>query len=113
MARYIDADKLSEMIQHKADTLIASKEAFLYVAGWLNFLPAADVVPRAEVEKAKEEIARKIFDAIEAALFIYEREHSAFGSSEYVKYFDISLRDEIETFKKKYLPGGEDDEGEG
>ena len=51
MARYIDADKLSEMIQHKADTLIAGKETFLYVAKWLELLPGADVVARSECEK--------------------------------------------------------------
>lgn len=51
MARYIDADKLSEMIQHKADTLIEGKEAFLYVAKWLELIPGADVVERSECEK--------------------------------------------------------------
>ena len=44
MSRYIDADKMKEMIEAKADTLIEGKEAFLYVAKWLDFLPSADVV---------------------------------------------------------------------
>lgn len=51
MSRYIDADKLSEMIQAKADTLIEGKEAFLYVAKWLELLPPADVV---EVVRCKD-----------------------------------------------------------
>ena len=46
MARYIDADKLKEMIEAKADTLIDGKEAFLYIAKWLDLLPPADVVVR-------------------------------------------------------------------
>lgn len=49
MARYIDMDKLSEMIEARAEQLIEGKDAFLYVAKWLNLLPEADVVPRAEV----------------------------------------------------------------
>ena len=44
MNRYIDADALTRMIEAKADTLIEGKEAFLYVAKWLEFLPSADVV---------------------------------------------------------------------
>ena len=44
MARYYDIDKLADMIQAKADTLIDGKEAFLYVAKWLEVLPPADGV---------------------------------------------------------------------
>jgi hypothetical protein len=40
-------DKLKQMIEARADTLIEGKEAFLYVAKWLDSLPAADVVPAA------------------------------------------------------------------
>lgn len=54
MARYYNIDKLKEMIEAKADTLIEGKEAFLYVARWLNLLTTADVVPRAEVEGLRE-----------------------------------------------------------
>lgn len=44
MARYIDADRLVEMIYARAEMLFEGKEAFFYVAGWLNKLPTADVV---------------------------------------------------------------------
>ena len=54
MPRYIDADKLSEMIRTKADTLIEGKEAFDYVAKWLDLLPAADVVERKRGENISE-----------------------------------------------------------
>lgn len=54
MPRYYDKDKLKEMIEAKADTLIEGKEAFLFVAKWLDLLPPADVVPRAEVEDLRE-----------------------------------------------------------
>lgn len=53
MARYYDMDKLKEMIEAKADTLIKGKEVFLYVAKWLDLLPAADVVPKSEGEWRK------------------------------------------------------------
>lgn len=43
MSRFIDADKLKEMIEAKADTLIEGKQAFLYVAKWLDLLPTSDV----------------------------------------------------------------------
>lgn len=43
MERYYDMDKLSEMIEAKADTMLTGKEIFHYIAKWLNLLPAADV----------------------------------------------------------------------
>ena len=44
MARYYDLDKLSKLIEAKADTMLEGKGAMLYVAKWLNLLPTADVV---------------------------------------------------------------------
>ena len=43
MPRYYDIDKLKELIEAKADTVIDGKVEFLYVAKWLDLLPAADV----------------------------------------------------------------------
>ena len=43
MSRYIDVDKLSEMIEARAKTLVEGKEAFYYIANWFNKLPPADV----------------------------------------------------------------------
>lgn len=43
MSRYIDADKLSEMIEARGKMLVEGKEAFYYIANWLNKLPPADV----------------------------------------------------------------------
>lgn len=51
MARYYDLDKLSKLIEAKADTMLEGKGAMLYVAKWLNLLPTADVV---EVKDCKE-----------------------------------------------------------
>lgn len=51
MSRYIDADILIGMIEAKADTLIQGKEAFQYIAKWIELLPKADVV---EVVRCKE-----------------------------------------------------------
>lgn len=44
MPRYYDIDKLKEMLEAKADTLIEGKEAFHYVAKWLELLPPSDAV---------------------------------------------------------------------
>ncbi len=54
MARYIDLDKLSKLIEAKADTMLEGKGAMLYVAKWLNLLPTAEVE---EVRHAKWEIS--------------------------------------------------------
>ena len=56
MPRYYDIDKLKQMIGAKADTIIEGKEAFLYVAKWIDYLLPADVVPRAEVERLEKQI---------------------------------------------------------
>ena len=53
MAEYINKDTLMSMINAKADTLIEGKEAFLYVAKWLDLLPTADVVEVVRCEKCK------------------------------------------------------------
>lgn len=53
MNRYIDVDKLSEMIEARAETLVKGKEAFYYIANWLNKLPPADVV---EIRQGKWKI---------------------------------------------------------
>ena len=50
MGRYIEVDKLKRMIEAKADTLIEGKQAFNYIAKWLDFLPPADVVPKVDGE---------------------------------------------------------------
>lgn len=44
MARYYDLDKLSKLIEARADTMLEGKCAMLYVAKWLNLLPTSDVV---------------------------------------------------------------------
>lgn len=44
MGRYIEVDKLKEMIEAKADTLIEGKQAFLYVSKWLDLLPYMKIV---------------------------------------------------------------------
>ena len=53
MSRYIDVDKLSEMIEARAEMLVEGKEAFYYIANWLNKLSPADVV---EIRQGKWKI---------------------------------------------------------
>ena len=87
MARYIDADKLSEMIQAKADTLIEGKEAFLYVAKWLELLHTADVVSKSEVE----ELIKSVDDMLALVCALTGLELTYYG-----KYAEL---------KKKYTEG--------
>ena len=46
MAKYIDAEKLQNMIEARADMCLPEgKAAFLAVAKWVELLPASDVAP--------------------------------------------------------------------
>ena len=106
MARYIDADKLKEMIEAKADTLIEGKEAFLYVSKWLDLLPSIDVVP-------KSEVAREIFEEIERFLYLHFRfckEEIGNDDTEYIKG-RLEMNTQIQSFiaelKKKYIGADE------
>lgn len=46
MSRYFDLEKLKEMIEAKAETVLPEhKSALLYISNWFNHLPAADVEP--------------------------------------------------------------------
>ena len=68
MARYIDIDKLSEMIYAKADTVLRGKEAFLYIAKWLELLSPVDIADnRAEAitefaERLKKQVGNITVD---------------------------------------------------
>ena len=53
MARYIDVDKLGEMINARAEMLVEGKEAFFYISDWLNKLPTADVVEVVRCQNCK------------------------------------------------------------
>ena len=60
-----------------------------------------------KLENAKTEGAREIFEDIECAMFLAERQHRPFNSCNYVDYYDFSLEIEVERLKKKYTEGGE------
>lgn len=72
MARYYDLNKLAEMIQAKADTLIEGKEAFLYVAKWLDKLPAADVVEVVRCKDCEHYLDGKCYVTNHSTLFKYD-----------------------------------------
>lgn len=44
MSVYIDFGKTAQMIEARADMLVDGKEAFFYVAKWLELLPKIEVV---------------------------------------------------------------------
>lgn len=101
MARYIDVDKLSKMIEARAEQLIEGKEALLYVAKWLNLLPEADVAPRSEV-------AREIFEEIEE-LFRQHKEGGYYlNGAWYPERLDLYTEDAFEELKKKYTEARND-----
>ena len=62
------------------------------IEAWNDRTPTADVVPRSEVEKAKQEVAREIFEEIEKSC----RTFGAYGIHGYIM-------DDIAELKKKYI----------
>ena len=79
MPRYVDVDKAKEMWSGEHPTQIAMRRIF-------DDLPAADVVPRSEIEKIFDDIAR--YYCIN-------------------KYGDVVVyRDAIEEIKNKYIQRG-------
>lgn len=101
MARYIDMDKLSEMIEARAEQLIEGKEALLYVAKWLNLLPSADVAPRAEIAKELLAIiAQRQYLARMKEEGVCDTYHSGYYSGKLLAYEDIK-----NIIEKKYLEG--------
>lgn len=57
MARYIDADALIKVLDAKADMAMGTpKEVFLSVQNMVNYLPPADVAPRAEWISVEERL---------------------------------------------------------
>lgn len=93
MPRYYDMEKIKNMIEAKAGTLIEGKEAFLYVAKWLELLPAAYVVPRDEVQEIFKEFDRML------ERYAYEP---------YYTVQDMEI--EANILKEKYTKGGEQNE---
>ena len=51
MAKYINIDRLKDMVEAKADTLIEGGQAFYYIAKWLDLLPGVEAV---EVIRCKD-----------------------------------------------------------
>lgn len=94
MPRYIDLDKAIQDVESvgayysEEETV---KELCLFE---LKEQPIADVVPRSEVEKAKQEVAREIFEEIEKHLPYLAQQ----GWVE-------NLKSTLAELKKKYIGG--------
>lgn len=133
MPRYIDADKFTERIKVSPAFCNINDGLLLQrvVIDLLNNAPAADVVPKSEVEelkkayanyeettglkKAKQEVAREIFEEIEEyaelqieSLNIAEKVDLSgadfFGGG---KQAFVLLLDRLAELKKKYTKGQE------
>ena len=112
MARYIDADELqfegkslkddtNELIamnkvcyvgRKQGKTIQMLKEMFKQM---IDNAPTADVVPRSEVEKAKQEVAREIFEEFDKLIITLE-----IGDNEKASVLDYNKYTELE---KKYI----------
>ena len=68
MPRYIDLDKALEDVESVGAYYSEGKEVKEECLFELKGQPIADVVPRAEVEKAKQDVAREILGEIEKNL---------------------------------------------
>ena len=75
------------------------------VVAWKDIqnAPTADVVPKSEVEQAKQEVAREIFEEIENRLLPSNTSGEFRGDSiEWFDYYDLHLAEDIAELKKKY-----------
>lgn len=98
MARYYDINKLKQMVEAKADTLIEGKEAFLCVAKWLDLLPGIDVAPKSEVERLEHlgaELSKEVADLQDALKC--EKETNAHLCEEY-----MSAMREVEAMQRSF-----------
>ena len=82
MPRYIDADRFKQDLINKGFYPAIVKNA-------IENAPTEDVVPRSELEKAKQEVAMEIFDAVE---FAWE-----------TTYYDSEFRERLANLRKKYI----------
>lgn len=104
MARYYDMDKLADMLRAKADTLIEGKEAFLYVAKWLDLLPAADV-PKEIFTEIDAEIGIKL--SVTREFLLSKKNGRAGGKTITQTRLDVltELNNYFSELKKKYTEG--------
>ena len=106
MARYYDMNHLKEMIEAKADTVINGAEAFHYIAKWLDLLPPADVVPRAEVEQLEYTLAGVMWSVdkwLEGDELEQDEVNRAITMREKTLRIVEELRAEVEELKESYL----------
>ena len=110
MARYIDADELTKILLKEANKLIDDRDNFPIDYGvrsgyfsaisLIEWTETADVVPRSEVEKAKQEVARKLIAEFKDLVLSYVQDKDlllvAFKNA--VNYAETEL-------KKKYIGG--------
>lgn len=93
MARYIDADALVDDFEHRLVTsnIMSPDIEVLDVLEIIENTPTADVVPRSEVEKAKQEVAREIFEEIVKLLIFNTYEIACISKTD------------LTELKKKYI----------
>ena len=108
MARYIDAEKCAKTIRDKCNVPLG------YALSLLAEIPTADVVPRSEVEQAKQEVAREIIEHFvnkknELLKFKYHQDIKDYWLQklEFWEYIDnfVGLTGEeiLAELKKKYI----------
>jgi hypothetical protein len=101
MPKYIDADALIRVLDAKADMAMGiPKEVFLSVAKMIDYLPTADVVPRAEVFEEVDKFRTNIMNK-----FIYLCRGNDYNKLTLLKIGDVvdEMYDvQIAELKKKY-----------
>jgi 5'(3')-deoxyribonucleotidase len=109
MPRYIDLDKVIEDVEGVGAYYSEQEAVKELCLDEIKGQPIADVVPRAEVEKAKQEVARDLIDAI--ICFIKSDKGTIYCSNyEEMFYHNIGvestknvLGELVEEFEKKYI----------
>ena len=95
MARYIDAERFDVV------TFQRCSEDFMdgmdYILDMIENAPTEDVVPRSEVEKAKQEVARAMIEEFEGNIEILHQSGNITGNI--MTYWEIFKAE----LKKKYI----------
>lgn len=116
MAEYIEREALKKRMfsyydcvnentsksDYRGETLMNYEVADM-IEDCIDNAPTADVVPKSEVEKAKQDVVREIFEEIKRTLDNYRTACCPIGEFEPYSYYKGGLGKAIAELEKKYI----------
>ena len=106
MPRYIDADKLIEFIDKRGTGLGITVANCCNFREIVNLIPTEDVVPRSEVEKAKQEVSSNMLeDFLKLIALTYDKWVFKSELEDTEKEIVMDLFQDLDTteLRKKYI----------